>query len=168
MARVYLGLGSNVDPEANLRLAVGELRQRFGNLDISPVYRNPPVGFRGDDFFNAVVGLDTVLQPREIPPVLEEIHVTARRSRGEKFGPRTLDIDLLLYDRLVVEEQGLRLPRKDVLQYDFVLKPLSELAPAYVHPLTGETLEVHWRRFASGNAPAGGHRLTRVDVDFGD
>ena len=168
MARVYLGLGSNVNPAANLRLAVRELRRRFGELALSSVYQSAPLGFQGDDFLNAVVGLDTALPPREIPPLLEQIHAAAGRSRDETLGSRTLDIDLLLYDRLVMDEPGLRLPRKDVLDYNFVLKPLAELAPEYVHPLTGDTLASHWRRLDRNEMPAGWHPLTPVDIQLGD
>jgi 2-amino-4-hydroxy-6-hydroxymethyldihydropteridine diphosphokinase len=169
MARVYLGIGSNVEPERNLRLAVRELRQRFGKLDLSPVYRNPPLGFEGDDFLNAVIGLDTGLAPDELLRRMEDIHAAAGRRRdARKLVSRTLDIDLLLYDRLVVDEPGLRLPRSDVLRYNFVLRPLAELAPEVIHPVTGERLAEHWRRFQADAEGEGAcrHPLTEVAIDL--
>ncbi|HWM28687.1 MAG TPA: 2-amino-4-hydroxy-6-hydroxymethyldihydropteridine diphosphokinase [Woeseiaceae bacterium] len=162
MPRVYLGLGSNIDPATNLRLAVRELRFHFGQLRLSSVYRSTPLGFDGDDFLNAVVGLDTDLLPEEIPPLLDDIHAMAGRPRDKrKLVSRTLDIDFLLYDRLVLDRSGLRLPRRDVLMYGFVLRPLAELAPDYLHPETGRRLAEHWCHF-----DAGSHPLSRVGIDL--
>jgi 2-amino-4-hydroxy-6-hydroxymethyldihydropteridine diphosphokinase len=148
VAQIYLGVGSNIEPAANLRLAVRELRRRFGKIEQSSVYRSPPVGFEGDDFLNMVVSAETALLPQEVVRELGEIHRVAGRERdGDKLLPRTLDIDLLLYDDAVVDDADVQLPRADVLDYAFVLRPLAELAPAYVHPVTGRTLLDHWRNF---------------------
>ena len=155
MATVYLGVGSNVEPDRHLRLAMGELRRRFARVQTSAVYRNPPVGFEGDDFLNLVAKAETGLAPADVVRQLEEIHLLAGRRRRDGFTSRELDIDLLLYDRLVLERTGkdagsdhIELPRRDVLSYDFVLRPLSELAPGYVHPLTGRRLADHWAELA--------------------
>ncbi|MEX2125430.1 MAG: 2-amino-4-hydroxy-6-hydroxymethyldihydropteridine diphosphokinase [Woeseia sp.] len=174
MPRVYLGLGSNIDAAANLRLAVRELRRRFGRLKLSPVYQSAPLGFDGDDFLNTVARLDTGLPVEDILLVLDDIHAIAGRRRDQrKLVSRTLDIDLLLYDRLVVDKPGLRLPRSDVLMYNFVLRPLAELAPGYLHPVTGRRLADHWRDFGSGSDPdsdrkrdSESHPLTRVSIDL--
>lgn len=141
VARVYVSAGSNIEPEENLRLACRELEARFGDVQLSSVYRNPPVGFDGEDFLNLVAGFDTELSPREVANELEEIHELAGRERnGERFGPRTLDLDLLLYDDLVQDAPGPTLPREDVVKYDFVLVPLVELAPDLRHPVDGRLL----------------------------
>ena len=162
MAQVYLGLGSNIDPAANLRLAIAELRRRFGRLELSPVYRGRAIGFDGDDFLNLVVGLRTSLQPDAILAQIEDIHRLARRERnGKELEPRTLDIDLLLYDDLVVDAPGPDLPRGDVLDYAFVLRPLADLAPELIHPATGRTMREHWRDFDAASQP-----LTRIDLDL--
>ena len=154
MARVYLGLGSNIDPEHNLRLGIEELGKRFGDLQLSAVYRGAAAGFEGDDFLNLVVGLDTDASPTSISDEIEVIHELAGRRRGEdKFASRTLDIDLLLYDDLIVDEPPLRLPRSDILEYSFVLRPLAELAPALMHPCTGRTLAEHWQAFDQDSQP---------------
>lgn len=161
MARVFVSVGSNVRPEENLRLACGELVRRFGGLDLSSVYRNPPVGFDGEDFLNLVAAFDTDCNPEEVVAELEEIHQLAGRQRGgERYGPRTLDLDLLLYDDLVREGPPLTLPRDDVLKYDFVLGPLAELAPDLLHPVDGRRLAELWEAFEDG-----GRRLTVEDVD---
>jgi 2-amino-4-hydroxy-6-hydroxymethyldihydropteridine diphosphokinase len=154
VARVYLGLGSNVDAERNLRLGIRELRWRYGDLDISPVYRSRAVGFEGDDFLNLVVGLETEDAPEEIHRQIEIIHELAGRERGrERFASRTLDIDLLLYDDLVCAGPPLKLPRPDVLEYAFVLKPLADLDPELLHPQTGRAVGEHWRAFDAASQP---------------
>ena len=150
MATLYLGLGSNIAPVRHLRLALAELKRRFLVEQTSSVYRNAPVGFEGEDFLNLVVKAKTELPPAEVVRELEEIHQLAKRVRREGFASRELDIDLLLYDRLVLAPGAdIEIPRSDVLAYDFVLRPLSELAPDYVHPLTGRRLADHWAGFAS-------------------
>lgn len=145
MTEVYLSLGSNVEPEANLRLAVRELRRRYGELRISPVYRNEAVGFEGDDFLNLVVRCEVDCSVTELSDDLESIHELAGRRRSEaKFSSRTLDIDILLFGALVSDGPPCRLPRPDVLGYDFVLKPLADIAPHGLHPETGRSFSSHW------------------------
>jgi len=160
MPVAYLGLGSNLDAEQNLQLASRELRNRFSLQKISTAYRSKALGFDGADFLNAVACIETELTLQELCRELELIHeVAGRRRRPEKFISRSLDIDLLLYDQLVLNEPPIRLPREDVLQYSFVLRPLAEIAPDYRHPVTGKLLSEHWREF-----DAASHPLTRVDV----
>ena len=162
MAHVYVSLGSNIDPEANLRTGVRELRHRFGAVRVSAVYRNAAVGFDGDDFLNLVAAFESELSPREICESIEGIHNLVGRVRdSEKWESRPLDIDLLLYNGLVMDEPPVRVPRDDVLEYSFVLRPLAELAPDLLHPATGKTMREHWRTFDAAE-----HPLQRVRTDF--
>ncbi|HEX7719266.1 MAG TPA: 2-amino-4-hydroxy-6-hydroxymethyldihydropteridine diphosphokinase [Woeseiaceae bacterium] len=162
MARIYLGVGSNIQPVRNLRLAITELRRRFDNLETSTVYRNAPVGFEGQDFLNLVVRATTDLPPVDVLRALDDIHDLAGRQRiSVGLTARELDIDLLLYDQVQVDTDDLQLPRSDVLDYDFVLRPLAELAPDYVHPITGKRLDLHWQQF-----PGSVRLLQRECIDF--
>lgn len=146
MPSVFLGLGSNTEPENNLRLGVRELAQRFSLITVSRVYRNAALGFSGSEFLNAVAKIETGKSVTLIADELNEIHDLAGRRRGDNaFSSRTLDIDLLLYGDEVLPEW--RIPRADVLDYSFVLRPLSELAPDLRHPVTGKTIADHWAAF---------------------
>jgi len=152
MVEIYVGLGSNVEPEHNLQAALTELRRAFGTLRCSAAYRSPPLGFVGADFLNAVVAFESAAHPEAVDAVLSSIeHAGGRRRNAARFGPRTLDLDLLLYGARV--DPRTRLPRADVLAYPFVLAPLCELAPELKHPVTGESMAAAWQRMAA-TAPA--------------
>lgn len=158
MTRVYLGLGSNLEPERNLGLCVRELRARFDLRQVSPVYRSEALGFDGDEFLNAVAVVETDLSPADVCLELEAIHDLAGRRRGpDAFVSRTLDIDLLLYGQDIVE--ALRIPRPDVLEYSFVLAPLADVAPDLRHPVTGDTIACHWGQYDSS-----AHPLEKTDL----
>lgn len=157
---VYVGAGSNVEPLDNLRLARRELAERFGELEVSRVYRNPAVGFDGEDFLNLVFGFETALEPLTLLGELEAIHDLAGRERSAaKYGPRPLDLDLLLYGSLVIDEPPLQLPREDILSYGFVLRPLAEMAPELPLPGDGRALGALWREYGDL-----GHPLRPEDV----
>ena len=160
MTRVYVGIGSNLQPERNLRLAISELDARYPKLELSPVYRNPAVGFTGDDFLNMVAAFDSEQTPDQLLASFEQIHELASRVRGSaRLVSRTLDIDLLLYGDLIQDTPTL--PREDVLDYLFVLKPLADLAPGLRHPVTGLTMAEHL-----ASRPCEVHRLDRVELDL--
>jgi len=164
MSKVYLGLGSNVEPQKYLRLGIRELGQAFGVLELSNVYASKAVGFDGDDFLNLVVGLETDLSPQALHEIIEKMHILAGRQRGEsRYAPRTLDVDLLLYDDLILDEPPVRLPRSDVLKYSFVLGPLAEIAPDLRHPQTGKRIAEHWDEFDKDR-----HPLVAADLEVTD
>ena len=147
--QVFIGLGSNVDPERHLRFALRALGEAgLPPARCSSVYRSAAVGFAGDDFLNMVVECRTERSPADVEARLAAVEDAAGRDRsGPKFGPRTLDLDLLSYGRRVDAEHGL--PRADLLCYLFVLGPLAELAPDWTHPLTGETAAGRFARLAA-------------------
>jgi 2-amino-4-hydroxy-6-hydroxymethyldihydropteridine diphosphokinase len=159
----YVSAGSNIDPVANLRLAVAELRRRYGALRLSPVYRTPAVGFAGDDFLNLVLAFDTAESAADVVAGFEHLHDLAGRQRGPSaFAARTLDLDLLMYGDAVIPEPPIKVPRDDIRKYAFVLGPLADLAPDLAHPVTGESMQALWAAFDQSSQP-----LARVDVDLG-
>lgn len=146
MTRVYVALGSNMEAERHVAMAVQALRGRFGLLSLSPVYRNKAVGFEGSDFLNAVAGFDTALEVPALKDALNGIEQDCGRERGAaRFAPRTLDLDLLLYGDTV--DAAAKLPRPEILKYGFMLKPLADIAAGLRHPVTGQTYAEHWADF---------------------
>ena len=143
MPEVYVGVGSNVEPERHVREAIVELERRFGQLSLSTVYRTEPVGFVGDPFLNMVVGFRSSLGIARLLEVLHEIETQCGRKRSEqRFGPRSMDLDLLLYGDTVSEDPPL--PRPEIMQYPFVLGPLSEIAGGRIHPGNSMTYAELW------------------------
>lgn len=153
MPEVFVGIGSNIQPQAHIREAVKLLRTRFGRLRLSPVYRNPAVGFVGEDFLNLAVVFESPDSVANVRTALDAIETECGRVRGSpRFAPRTLDLDLLMYGNLVTDSPP-RLPRPEILKYAYVLKPLTDLADDLRHPLTGRNLAEHWREFDAASQP---------------
>lgn len=141
-ARAWLGLGTNQgDREANLRAALAAL-SGLGRIEaVSAVYQSEPVGYTEQpDFWNLVVRLATPLAPR---PLLDEAHRiedALGRTRPFPDAPRTMDIDLLLYDDVAVGEPALTVPHPRLRERGFVLRPLAEVDPELRHPVTRESI----------------------------
>jgi 2-amino-4-hydroxy-6-hydroxymethyldihydropteridine diphosphokinase len=152
--RAYLSLGSNIDAERWLGAAVRELRARFGEIDVSPVYRSAAVGFDGPDFLNLAVAIDSDLAPEALNDWLHALEDRHGRIRGgARYGSRTLDVDIVLYDDLVLSGKGnLKLPRGE-LRHAFVLKPMADIAPSVRHPVDGRTMAELWAVFPQASEP---------------
>lgn len=154
MSPVFVGVGSNSEPERQLRLAVQALAARFGKLCLSPVYASAPVGFEGPDFLNLVIGFETEELPQVVADALGSIERSQNQEpRGGRPDARAIDLDFLLYGDQVIETPTLMLPREDVQRYAFVLRPLAELAPTLRHPLTGRRLADMWVEFPAHTQP---------------
>lgn len=156
MPVVYVGVGSNIDPEDNLRAAVHLLTQAATVLAVSSVYRTPPYGSADQpDFLDVVVQLATPLFAASFKEVLEGIeHQQGRiRTPQNRHGPLTLDLDILLWGDAAFSfgTKPWRVPSAAILKFAAVAIPLAEVAPAYVHPETKETLaEIAARLDATG------------------
>lgn len=163
MPEVFIGAGSNADPERRLRLALSELERRFGAVRCSGVYRSAAAGAPGGDYLNLVAALRTELAVDALREELRAIEALAGRARIGSGNPSPqpsaaarvgaavceLDLDLLSYGCRVDAER--RLPRPGLFVLPFVLVPLADLAPELEHPLTGERCGAASRRVARGS-----------------
>jgi 2-amino-4-hydroxy-6-hydroxymethyldihydropteridine diphosphokinase len=146
VVKIYLGIGSNIEPEKNIVAGVESLKALFSNLEISPTYLAPPFGFEGDNFHNLVVCAETDLSIAEVVDALRQIEFDhGRPEQAVKFSSRSLDIDLLLFGDFVGKVGGYKIPRSDIDKFDFVLRPLQDIAGDAMHPESGETFSELWR-----------------------
>ena len=160
MAEAWVGLGSNQDaPARQVKAALAELNDLPGCrvLRSSGLYRTSPWGPVQDqpDFANAVAELDTGLLPHELLQGLQALEAEHGRTRERRWGPRTLDLDLLLYDDLTMTTDELTLPHPRLHERAFVLVPLAELEPGLAVPGHGRVRELLSRVDAAGVVPWG-------------
>lgn len=137
MATVYIALGSNLgDREKNINLALEKLGQIGIIRRVSSLYETEPVGYKDQPWFiNLVCELETELPPQELLQSLKAIEKKMGRDPGPRFGPRPMDIDILLYDNLVLDTPELTIPHPRLAERAFVLIPLVEIAPEVLHPV---------------------------------
>lgn len=148
MVRAYVSVGSNVRREHNVRLGVSLLRRQFGALELSRVYESEPVGFDGARFLNLVAGFDTDRTLDEVVDALRDIEsACGRRRDGNRFSPRTMDVDLLLFGERVSSDGRVELPRAEITTHAFVLRPLADVAGERRHPVLGRTYGELWQAF---------------------
>jgi len=161
--KAYVGLGSNLgEREAMIRLALDDLARlpETRLVKASSLYDTEPVGeVDQPNFLNAVAQLETNLTARQLLWNLLLIEKRLGRVRTQRWGPRTIDLDLLLYGGLVVEETDLRVPHPELTRRSFVLVPLVEIDPLLVHPVTGETLLHHLSKLNTRPPVKRGSRL---------
>ncbi len=163
---VFVAAGSNVEAPSNLALALVALEREFGVLDVSHAYRNAAVGFEGPDFINLVVGFRTRLDVRQVLERLRSIEsLCGRPPSAPKWAPRPMDLDILLYGDLLCEEAGLTLPRPDLSRRAYMLGPLAEIAPGFVHPTAGKTIGELWAEFDREAHPLQRVELIRARAD---
>ena len=145
MTQVLLGMGSNINAENHIRGGINELKDKFEQVSLSPIYASASVGFEGNDFINLVARVETDLQPIELRNYLRDLEDRYGRKRDvPKFSDRTLDIDILLYDDLVVLSPLLEIPRAEILKFSHVLKPLADLDPGLIHPTERRSMTDIW------------------------
>jgi 2-amino-4-hydroxy-6-hydroxymethyldihydropteridine diphosphokinase len=148
VTRGYISIGSNINKDEHIPASLRALEQTFGELAVSSVYESEPVGFTGDVFYNLVVGFDSDLEVKAVTKQLRQIELDNGRTRdSRKFAARTLDLDLILYGDLIVNDGRLQIPRDEIEHYAFVLEPLAEIAPALKHPISGLSYAELWDQF---------------------
>jgi len=152
MPKGYISIGSNIDKDKNILASLHALEHHFGELTISSIYESDSVGFTGDTFYNLVVGFNSELGVKEVAKQLRQIELDNGRTRdSQKFSARTLDLDLILYDDLILNDGRLQIPRDEIERYAFVLEPLAEIAPAIKHPINHLSYAELWEKFDKTN-----------------
>ncbi|MBW3164572.1 2-amino-4-hydroxy-6-hydroxymethyldihydropteridine diphosphokinase [Ferrimonas balearica] len=147
MATIYISLGSNIEADTHIRRGLDDLARQYHNLIISSVFESEAVGFEGDNFLNLVARAETDQPIGEVVATFKAIEQAHGRKRGaKKFAPRTLDLDLLLYDEVQCQSP-VELPRPEIYHNAFVLWPLAELAPDLVPPGQPHPLGALWQAY---------------------
>jgi 2-amino-4-hydroxy-6-hydroxymethyldihydropteridine diphosphokinase len=144
----YISIGSNIDRERHIPASIQALKASFGRLSVSSIYESESVGFSGDPFFNLVVGFESDHEVNKIMQILRQIELDNGRNREcKKFSARTLDLDLILYGDLIVNDGRIQIPRDEIERYAFVLEPLAEIAGHLRHPISGVRYAELWEKF---------------------
>lgn len=160
---MLLGLGSSVERERHIAIGLDALQALFGELQLSSVYDGPAIGFEGDPFLNMAVQVETTLSLAEVVVSLRDIEfANGRDPQAERYSPRALDIDLLTFGVCVGEYNGVTLPREEILHNAFVLRPVAELVPNGIHPITGLTYASLWEAYDAAAQP-----LRRIAFTWG-
>ena len=140
----YIALGSNMgDRERYLNDAVESLREhpQCRVKKVSSFIETEPYGYTDQEkFMNGCIYIETLLPPEELLETLHEVEADADRKRDIRWGPRTLDLDIIFYDNEVIHSENLHIPHIDMHRRDFVLKPMAEIAPWVCHPVLGRTV----------------------------
>lgn len=136
MSRVFIGIGSNLgDRISNCKQAVDEMRRFSEIVCASPLYETQPVGKEDQpEFINLVAEVNTELSPHELLAKLKLVEDKLGRVKGERWGPRTIDLDILFFGSLVLNEDNLVIPHPRAHQRRFVMQPLYDIAPDFIHP----------------------------------
>jgi 2-amino-4-hydroxy-6-hydroxymethyldihydropteridine diphosphokinase len=148
VAKIHINIGSNKNRSHNIRLAINELEKHFTDIVVSSIFESPSEGFKGNDFYNLGVNTTTLMTGKEVVTTLRSIETSLGRDRTlPKFSSRIIDLDLVLYDDLVIDT--LNVPRDDIIKYAFVLAPLAEISPEEIHPIEKNTYSNLWSTFKS-------------------
>lgn len=151
MADIFISLGSNIDREYHVQHALKALAKTFNlafeKLSLSSLFESEAIGFSGNAFYNMVIGINTQCSVEQVALKLRDIEISYGRTlNAKKFSPRTLDLDLLLYDDLITDTPA-QLPRDEIDKNAFVLWPLSEIAPDLIHPLLNKSYLALWQNY---------------------
>lgn len=142
MQTIYLGLGTNLgDQMANLQAAVAGLAQKLVITAVSPIYQTPPWGVTDQpDFLNMCLAAQTDLSPEQLLTFVKTLETELGREPAKRWGPRLIDIDLLFVANQIFETEKLTVPHPRLAERAFVLYPLADIAPNFVHPVLGKTI----------------------------
>lgn len=151
MAQVFLSLGTNINRDYHVSVGIQALAKSFSPLTLSSVYESEAVGFSGSNFYNMVIGFSTHLPLTRVAQICRDIEYTfGREKNAQKFSPRTLDLDILLFDD-VISDVPVQIPRAEILTNAFVLKPLAEIAGDLIHPENEQSYTQLWHNYSNPN-----------------
>lgn len=147
MSYLYISLGTNINREYHVKHGLTELTKVFGALTLSSLYESTAIGFEGSNFYNMVVGAETTSSIEEVATLLRDIEFKyGREKQAQKFSPRTLDLDILLFDELVLNTPA-QIPRDEITKNAFVLWPLAEIAEELKHPIINQSYGQLWNDY---------------------
>jgi 2-amino-4-hydroxy-6-hydroxymethyldihydropteridine diphosphokinase len=134
--KVFIGIGSNLNKIKNIKSCISKIKNDYENVKLSPVYETKAMGFDGPNFYNLVCSFNTTEDIYKLKEKLNKIELDHGRNLNEtKYSSRTLDIDILYYDNLILANDKIKIPRKEIIEYDFVLRPLIDIDPEFIHPV---------------------------------
>ncbi len=142
MAEAYISIGSNIGPEENIKKCLDMLKSEFGVIAISPIYETRPYGYENQsNFINLAVKIRTTMTPLQLLKKLQGIEKKLGRERRVKNGPRTIDLDLILYGDKIINKNEIRIPHHGLFERDFMLIPLLDIEPEIINPLTKKKIK---------------------------
>ena len=134
--KVFIGIGSNLNKIKNIKSCLSKIKNDYKNIKLSPVYETKSMGFDGPNFYNLVCSFNTTEDIYKLKKRLNKIELDHGRNLNEtKYSSRTLDIDILYYDNLILADDKIKIPRKEIIEYDFVLRPLVDIDAEFIHPV---------------------------------
>ena len=134
--KVFIGIGSNLNKIKNIKSCLSKIKNDYENVRLSPVYETKAMGFDGPNFYNLVCSFNTTKDIYKLKEKLNKIELDHGRNLNEtKYSSRTLDIDILYYGNLILVDDKIKIPRKEIIEYDFVLQPLIDIDAEFIHPV---------------------------------
>jgi 2-amino-4-hydroxy-6-hydroxymethyldihydropteridine diphosphokinase len=153
MHSVIIAIGTNLgNRRKNINIAIQKMKENGIDVEkISPVYETAPYGYTEQPaFLNCAILGKTNLSPHELLDTLLSIEKEMGRVRKIHWGPRIIDLDIIFYDNLIIDEPNLKIPHPDMQNREFVLKPISDIAPCFVHPKFCKTVKTLYEELKSG------------------
>lgn len=160
MPTIFVSIGSNLEPRKYIAMALEILRDRFGDLQFSPVYETEAIGFSGQAFLNLVISFKSEEPPDKIKKIFKEMEADLGRVKRESsFSPRRIDLDIILYGDAIIHQSKLEVPSKEIDKYAFVLQPLSDLAPEMLYPGRDLNFSSLWRQALNSGVMDEGRKI---------
>lgn len=157
----YVSIGSNIAPESHIPASITLLKKIFVQVKCSPIYRSDPIGFKGNPFLNLVAEFKTAMSVDEVKEELKNMEKELGRSACQQgMANRVIDIDLLMYDELEGDFGRFLLPHPETTSFDYILKPLTDLAPDLIIPGTHSSTMQHWMGFSQTRSG-----IRQIDLD---